>query len=176
MSRENPWTKHRQSFWQEKSGSPNLPLWLRVVSLAYGVHRRNGHAPFKPGEVALATAVVDLQTGEIRQPNKHQVSRAIRTAIEYRFLAPESNGRCLVVPPYAITGGMVGRPAEVCRYHSETTRGRKVVSQRQPGYHSETTDNALTCEDASSLYDSSLPPPHSVTRPRPPEPDEAAVR
>lgn len=175
MSRENPWTKHRQSFWQEKAGSPNLPLWLRVVALAYGVHRRNGHAPFKGGEIALATAAVDLQSGEIRQPDKTQVSRAIRTAIEYRFLSPESNGRCLVVPPYAITGGMLGRPAERCRWHSESTSRPKVDTQSQRRWHSESTANALTCEDAESLYDSSLPAPDRLTEPGQPSASERSA-
>lgn len=165
MSRENPWTKHRQSFWQEKAGSPSLPLWLRVAALAYGVHRRNGHAPFKPGEIALAVSVVDVQTGEVRQPAKAQVSRAIRTAVDYGFLNPESNGRCLVVPPWGISGGMVGRPAERCRWHSESTSGRKVDSQGQPGCLSGSTFDGIAAGQRAALYDSSLPEPPSATGP-----------
>jgi hypothetical protein len=58
VSRENPWTQHRQSFWENKSGNPRLTLWLRVVAYAYGKHRRNGHAPLGPGDLALVLATV----------------------------------------------------------------------------------------------------------------------
>lgn len=157
MSRENPWTKHRQSFWQEKAGSPNLSLWQRVYCLAYGVHRRNGHAPFKPGEIALATTIVHRDTGEIRQPSAPEISRAINTAIDYGFLSSESCARCLVVPPWGIEGGMLGRPNEKCRWHSESKNRSNVDSESQDTLHSESTDTALTCDDAGSLYDSSQP-------------------
>lgn len=165
MSRENPWSKHRQSFWQEKAGSPNLALWQRVYALAYGVHRRNGHAPFKVGEIALGTTVIDPHTGEVKQPDKHQVSRAIATAVEYGFLHRDSCARCLVVPPWGIEGGLIGSPSEKCRCHSEATHRLSVVPERQPGCHSETTDNALTCGDATALYDSSNPAPNKQPKP-----------
>ena len=118
MSVNNPWTQHRQSFWQERAGSPSLALWHRVYCLAYGVHRRNGHAPFKPGDLrTIALVVNDPSTGEVMVPSCSQVSHAIRTAIEYGFLAPESHAGCLVVPEHAIGGGVVGSPTEECKHH-----------------------------------------------------------
>lgn len=165
MSRDNPWTRHRQSFWQEKAGSPSLPLWLRVTALAYGGHRRNGHAPFKVGEIALGTAVVDDSTSEIKQAGPQQISRAIRTAVEYKFLHRDSCARCLVVPPWGIEGGMVGATDESCSYHSEVTKRLRVISERQTPYHSETTDNAPTCDNVTALYDSSNPATDKPTRP-----------
>lgn len=159
MSRENPWAKHRQSFWQEKAGSPNLPLWGRVYCLAYGVHRRNGHAPFKTGEIAFATRVVDVSTGEIKEATRQQINRAIATAVEYGFLHKDSCARCLVVPPWGIEGGMIGGAKEICRSHSEATKRPTVVTEGLRRSHSEATGDALTSGDAADLYESSTPQP-----------------
>lgn len=169
MSRENPWTKHRQSFWQEKAGRPSLPLWLRVTALAYGVHRRNGHAPFKAGEVALSTSIVDADTGQIRTPSSSRISEAIRQAIELGFLSSESHARCLVVPPWGVEGGMLGKPGERCRQHrtsGNSGRKRSNLPEIAEGTSGNSgNDNALTCGNVARLYDSSLPTPLKVTGP-----------
>ena len=120
MSLDNPWTKHRQSFWEEHSGNPRLTLWLRTAALAYGKHRRSGHAPFKAGELALSLTTVDQTTGLVHTPGPAEISRAIRTCVEYGFLSPLSCSRCLVVPTFAVTGGVMGSPKEKCHQH----RGR----------------------------------------------------
>lgn len=170
MSRENPWTKHRQSFWQEKSGRPSLPLWLRITALAYGVHRRNGHAPFKTGEIALATSVVDQETGEIRTPNRNRISEAIRQAVEIGFLHRDSHARCLVVPPWGIEGGMLGSPAEACKHHrasgntGTTAENLPEIAERDSGNTG--IPKPVTCTDVPRLYDSS-------NRTLPAEPDPA---
>ena len=160
MSRENPWTKHRQSFWQEKSGRPGLPLWLRITALAYGVQRRNGHAPFKPGEIALATSVVDSDSGEIKTPSRSRISEAIRQAIDLGFLHRDSHARCLVVPPWGIEGGMLGSPSEKCKHHRPSgntgTSGRNLPEIAEAVSGNTGTDKPLTCDDAESLYDSSI--------------------
>ena len=96
---------------------PTLPLTTRVYALAYGTHRRNGHAPFKPGEIALALTTVNTDTGELYVPLATNVTRAIRKAALYGFLSPQSGLRCLVIPVHAISGGMLGRDGEVCRQH-----------------------------------------------------------
>jgi hypothetical protein len=106
---------HRQGFWAEQAGNPRLALWHRVYALAYGVHRRNGHAPFKPGELGLAVALVDATTGELLSPRADVLSRAIGTCVDYGFLSPQSCARCLVVPSFAIEGGVLGRVDEPCR-------------------------------------------------------------
>jgi hypothetical protein len=115
----NPWAKHYQSIWEERAASPSLPHWLRVACLAYGMHKFNGHARFKPGEIALALSRVNYETGEISTPNKHAVQRAIRTAIKEGWLAKESGALCLVVPHNAIEGGL--GYAQGCDLHDSRT-------------------------------------------------------
>lgn len=158
MSLTNPWSKHQQAFWQEHAGNPRLALWHRVYALAYGVHRRNGHAPFKAGELALAVQIVDHATGAIVTPDRHQVSRAIATAVEYGFLASGSCTRCLVVPPYAIHGGVVGSEREKCDRHRHTDvvsqgqhRGRVVSLRDNTGVSEGQHAPALTSANARRL-------------------------
>jgi hypothetical protein len=113
----------------------------------------------------LGTTVVDSSSGEVKQPDAAQVSRAIRTAVDYGFLHRDSCARCLVVPPYGIEGGMIGSPKEPCTLHadrpralhSDTKKPGFVVPQRQGALHSETTRSVLTCTDIDSLYISSNP-------------------
>lgn len=114
MSVANPWTQHRQSFWQFHAGNTSLPLWLRIAALAYGVHRRNGHAPFGPGDLRLALSFVDTATGEIMQPSTQRLSNEIDVAVRYGFLSHVSCASCLVVPA-SISGGMTGKTNEACR-------------------------------------------------------------
>jgi hypothetical protein len=117
VSLENPFAMHKQAFWASHAGNANLALWMRVYAAAYGLHRRNGHAPFKPGDLIIATSIVDKETGEVKAPRTDEISRAIRAAIENGFLSPLSNSRCLVVPTWAISGGVLGRPSQVCKLH-----------------------------------------------------------
>src|ERR687889_983678 len=124
MSRHNPWAKHYQSTWHERSGDPRLPAWLRVAALAYGAHAANGHAMFKPGQVGLVLGAVDHETGEVKPLHKGSVQRAIRTAVEYGWLAPGSGARCLVVPGHAIAGGLGGDANAPCPQHRREDKGR----------------------------------------------------
>lgn len=125
----NPWAKHQQSYWQEKVGSPSLPLWTRVYALAYGTHRRNGHSPLKAGELAVALTVVDRETGETHTPSPSRISEAINRAVELGFLHHDSNARCLVVPPWGISGGVLGSEHESCRNHLRSANsGRNVAN------------------------------------------------
>lgn len=92
-------------------------MWLRVASLAYGKHRANGHANFRPGEVAVILSSIDTTTGEITKPSRQSVGRAIRVAVEYGWLAAGSSSCCLVVPGHAVQGGL-GSPHETCKVHN----------------------------------------------------------
>lgn len=123
MSLKNPFTMHHQSFWIACAGNPALSLWHRVYALAYGSHQRNGHAPFGSGEIVRALTIVDRTTGEIHSPRPDEVSRAIRRAVDLGFLSEESWARCLVVPRYAIFGGVKGSPTETCKSHQEQWQG-----------------------------------------------------
>jgi hypothetical protein len=111
---QQTWAKHFQHAWEERSGDPTLPDWLRVASLAYGKHAANGHANFSPGALALVLGKIDRTTGEIT-PNEN-VSRAISTAVDHGWLAKGSKARCLVVPPGAVGGGL-GREYADCSVH-----------------------------------------------------------
>jgi hypothetical protein len=48
---------------------------------------------------------IEPSTGEITQPTRQQASRAIKAAVYYGFLAPDSGSECLVVPAHSIRGG-----------------------------------------------------------------------
>jgi len=121
---ENPWARHYQSAWLERTADAYLPLWLRVASLAFGCHRANGHARFKPGEVAMVFGTVDPDTGAIQPQDKHNIQRAIRAAESRGWLAEGSSSLCLVVPAHAVEGGL-GHPSEECPIHLAKTKNAK---------------------------------------------------
>jgi hypothetical protein len=128
--RGNGWAKHYQRIWEDRSGDPKLPPWLRVSALAYGMHRANGHAMFGVGDVRLVLSRVDEETGEILMPSTANVSHAIRKAVDFGFLEKGSGTRCLVVPGHAIEGGL-GDPNEPCPQHRrQSQRGGSVRARR----------------------------------------------
>lgn len=110
------WSKHYQSAWRERSQDYSLPLWLRIASLAYGTHSANGHSEFAAGEIAQRIETVNKSTGEIRNPVRQEVQRAIKEAVAYGFLSSRSGSLCLVVPPHTVAGGM-GSEHEPCATH-----------------------------------------------------------
>lgn len=112
--RSPSWARHDQHAWEERSGDPQLPDWLRVAALAYGKHRANGHANFGAGDVALVLGRIDYATGEV-VPNAN-VSRAIKRAVKYGWLGRGSKSRCLIVPGHAIAGG-IGNEYAPCPVH-----------------------------------------------------------
>jgi len=122
MSVRQPWSRHFQNVWQERARDPRLPAWLRVAALAFGSHAANGHAPFKPGEIALILARVDGETGEIVPMHKANVQRAITKAVESGWLVSNSGSTCLVVPGHAVAGGL-GRADAAC---PQSHRSRRV--------------------------------------------------
>jgi len=126
MTVVTPWARHYQHIWEERAADPKLPNWLRVAALAYGRHSANGHAVIGRGRIALVLANVDTVTGEVTPLDRGSVQRAIRTAVKYGWLAPESNSACLVVPGHAISGGL-GRPRASCPQHNKP---RNVGAQR----------------------------------------------
>lgn len=127
----NPWARHYLATWHERSGDSRLPMWLRVSCLAYGAHAANGHALFRPGDVALVLGTVDPATGEIRPMQKANVQRTITQAVEYGWLAPGSSALCLVVPGHAIQGGK-GDPGAKCPQEARhRERAATVDRQRQ---------------------------------------------
>lgn len=127
MSIENPFAMHYQSVWLERVADRRFPAWARVAFLAFGSHKANGHARFKPGQVGLLLGAVNPDTGEVKPMDKHNVQRAIRVAIESGWLREGSSSLCLVVPAHAIRGGE-GRAHAPCPLH-ETKAGRNRPSR-----------------------------------------------
>jgi hypothetical protein len=120
MSLDDPGSQHRQSTWLARAHDVRLPLWLRVAALAYGSHRRNGHAAFKPGWLA---AVLEKPASDI--------SKAIGRAKEYGFIDEASTARCLVVPSDKIAGG-IGHPHDPCPVHDgKLSKTAKLVTELQ---------------------------------------------
>jgi hypothetical protein len=117
------WAKHYQSSWQERAANPRLPLWLRVSALAYGNHKANGHANYRPGEVALVLSTVDPATGVITTPDRRDVHAAVRLAVSNGWLAQGSGTTCLVVPAHAVSGG-VGNAQALCPVHEKQRASR----------------------------------------------------
>ena len=114
---EPSWGRHYQRVWVERAGDPGLPLWLRVASLAYGKHLKNGHAVFRPGEIKKHMTTVNLNTGVLHEPTRQAVSAAIVSAVEHGFLDRTSRTVCLVVPAHAIVGGIGGTETSACPVH-----------------------------------------------------------
>lgn len=105
--------------WQEHAANHEMPQWFRVLALAYGCHRANGHAPFPPGALALALGRPDRLTGElIPEPNP---GRVVRTAVRYGFIAEGSTVRCLIVKAHHIEGPN-GDPRAECPVHGRSAR------------------------------------------------------
>jgi hypothetical protein len=109
------WAAHSQEAWNQRAKNHDLPMWLRVASLAFGHHRRNGHANFAPGDLKKILAVLDEKTGELR-PNAN-VSRSIKEAVGYGLLTPASQTTCLVVVAHEVWGGSYGTAQAPCLVH-----------------------------------------------------------
>lgn len=163
---ERPWARHYQDEWGRKAGDPRMPYWLRVAALAYGSHGYNGHAVFKRGEIALVLATVDQETGEIHP--FENVGRAIRDAVEYGWLAPESFWGCLVVPAHAIRKGAHGRKSE-CSVHvrRQTRSQREPVTERRLRGLPATASDGFEPRTAHSVTGSQRAPLSLVSQPNP---------
>lgn len=108
------WTMHQQAPWEERAKDPNVPLWLRVTFLAMGTHKKNGHASFlNAEEVAVRSTPMGKPT-----PDASEIRRAVRLARDRGWLSPQSNPKCLVVPPHWIDGGTVGHAYAGCHLHT----------------------------------------------------------
>lgn len=123
MSRNNPFSMHRQSFWEEVSAGVGLPLWQRVAALAFACHRRNGHANFVAKNHELAFLLANPEKHGSECVPVDQISRAIARAKKAGWISEQSNSHCLAIPMHAISGGL-GREYEKCAIH----KGRRTGS------------------------------------------------
>jgi|GEM_PF-5633669 len=164
MSAERPWSRHYQEAWERRAGDRRLPHWLRVTALAFGSHEDNGHARFKRGEIALVLGKVDKETGEVRP--YENVGRAIKDAIAYGWLEPESFWGCLVVPAHAIKKGRHGH-SPACPIHlRRRTRATANRSLSDGNDHpSSTPDERFDVRTAHSVTGSERKPLSLVLSP-----------
>jgi hypothetical protein len=112
----NTYDLQYQAVWRERAVDFDhaSPLWYRVMCLAYGSHRRNGHATFAPGEIAK----------KLHASSDSRVSDAIAEAKSRGLIDARSTSRCLIVPPHAIILGP-GDANEPCAYCEGKRVGRR---------------------------------------------------
>ena len=120
----NPWAKHWQIEWENRAADATLPLWLRVVCLAYGRHEANGHANFGRGQLAWVLGTPPKDGKPFARADRYCVRDAIRLAVHHGWLAEGSCSECLVVPAHAIEGP-VGNEHKVCPVHDRKAAAKK---------------------------------------------------
>lgn len=123
----DPWVMGNQETFKDLATSDALPRWLRATYAAYGHLGGNGHATFRPSELA---ALLGDHTKGVSVPTERQrVREAIDGAIDRGLLEEGSKALCLIVPRAAIAYG-AGNPNAPCKRHPEWKRNDKTVSSR----------------------------------------------
>ncbi len=159
------WTAHAQDHWLDFAGNPNFPDYLRIVFVAYGGHRANGHARLRQGELARFLVRKD---GTL--PDRRNARHSIDKAIGLGYLMPASRALCLVVSSDHVQGG-AGDPDRRCdRDHTVRQRKAKDVSgQRRPARNDVSETGRFGAKDvpgkrrftlSPSLSSSSTQPTH----------------
>jgi hypothetical protein len=110
-TREPTWAKHYRHVWENRAANPHLPLWARLVALAYGTHEANMHTNFRRGDLSLILG----EPGKGRR-DRSTLRKALAAAVQYGWLAEGSSSECLVVPAGAVVGppGDPFKPCPVC--------------------------------------------------------------
>jgi hypothetical protein len=117
------WAAHAQDHWLELAGNPNFPDYLRIVFVAYGRHRANGHARLRPGELAAY-----LVRKDATRPDRRNIRHSIDRAVDLGYLLPSSRMLCLVVSSGHVQGG-IGDPDRRCD-RDHTARANDVADVR----------------------------------------------
>lgn len=120
---EQEWAASPVGHWLTFAGNPNFPDYLRILFVAYGLRKANGHAPLRQGEL---TRFLVRKDGTL--PDRRNVRHSIDQAIDYGYLMPESRMLCLVVPHNHMQGGP-GQANRKCR------RDHTVRASRQKDVH-----------------------------------------
>jgi hypothetical protein len=129
ISLPRPWAAHAQIEWENRAADTNLPLWLRIVCVAYGRHEANGHANFQRGQLSWILGTPPTATRPFQPAHRATIYNAIQTAVRYAWLAEGSGSECLTVPAHAIEGPL-GNPAKPCPVHTRKgARPKKGVPQ-----------------------------------------------
>jgi hypothetical protein len=152
------WTAHAQDHWLELAGKPYFPDYLRVVFVAYGNHRANGHAKLARGDLA---AYLVRANGTL--PDRRTIYRAIGKAIEFGFLREESRQLCLVVSSLHVQGGL-GDPDKPCP-RDHTRRSKDVTTGSRSASKDYLSAGRSSANDYSTGSRSTLSPSLSSTSP-----------
>lgn len=120
----NPYARHYQREWENRAANHGLPLWARIMCLAYGRHKANGHAMFGRGELTWILGTPPCDGKPFEKANRQAVHKAIAAAVKYGFLDKDSGTECLVVPGHAIAGPH-GNPNAPCPVHERKYRARR---------------------------------------------------
>jgi len=150
------WSAHAQDHWLDFAGNPNFPDYLRIVFVAYGRHRANGHARLDQGELARFLVRKD---GTL--PDRRNTRHSIDRAVDLGYLMPTSRALCLVSSLH-VQGG-IGDPDRRCD-RDHTMRGKDVAGVRRSAQKDVGGAGRFTRKDvgeqrpfasASSLFSSS---------------------
>lgn len=160
------WAAHAQDHWLDFAGNPNFPDYLRIVFVAYGRHKANGHAVLERGELARYLVRKD---GSL--PDRRNQWRALARAVQLDYLRAESRALCLVVNSDHVQGGIGDPDMECPRDH--TVKSANVVTDIRRSPSNVVTDarrsgtNVVTDIRRSTLSPSSLLQPHPEPTERP---------
>lgn len=122
------WAKHYQRGWEDKSANPNIPLWLRLASLAYGRHEANGHAVFERGGLSWILGTPPKDGKPFKRRDSATIRDAIKVAVRHGWLAEGSCNECLIVPSHEISGPL-GNESKPCPVH-ERKNAQKRAKRR----------------------------------------------
>jgi hypothetical protein len=139
------WSAFAQEPWLEDALNPRWPGPLRVAFVGFGLHRANGHAFLKQGELAKLLPLGTGPDGLPVTPTRSTLNRWIKTAVEYGLLAEGSKLLCLIVPEHRVQGGR-GDPNAPCRRHP--ARGKRATPERHVS--DETSHRAPNVSDETS--------------------------
>jgi hypothetical protein len=152
------WSAHAQDHWLDFAGNPNFPDYLRIVFVAYGRHRANGHARLQREELARFLVRKD---GTL--PDRRNIRHSIDRAVELGYLMPSSRALCLVVSSLHVQGG-IGDPDRRCD-RDHTIRGKDASGVRPSAGKDVTGSSRFARKDVGEQRRSTLAP--SIFSPSP---------
>lgn len=160
------WSAHAQDHWLDFAGHPDFPDYLRVVFVAYGRHRANGHAKLAQGELARF-----LVRKDGRLPDRRNIRHAVDKAISLGYLLPESRLLCLVVSSHNVQGG-IGDPDKRCTRDHTVRKGKDVSEQRRSGSNDVSGSGRFGAKDVPDSRPFRLAP--SLSSPNYPQDERSA--
>jgi hypothetical protein len=91
-------TRRRQ--WERLAADANLPLWFRLMALAYWRHEANGHANFKRGDLSWILGKPPHDDVPFKPVDKYMLDDTLDRLVGYGWLDKGSCVECLIVPAH----------------------------------------------------------------------------